>query len=200
MIEVRKYIPQVYNQSRDFSVFMGVTQSIINGLDIKSKILENLPSETILPGNLSFYPQLRSKFRNLLKNKGSLSGILYSITLAGGKFISFEEEFNYLKGFRYEDEGYRGVSMALVESKDDYFNRGVNTTGNLEINELTFTNSKKINKNSLVYYIERLNGGVKLHINIKDLSKINQDLLSELWYYIKPVNTVIMLEQYNSPE
>ena len=61
MIEVRKLIPQVYNQSRDFSVFMGILQALINEADINSLRLSKLPSESLLPYELSTYDNLRER-------------------------------------------------------------------------------------------------------------------------------------------
>ena len=173
MIEVRKYIPQVYNQSRDFSVFMGAIQILLNELDVKGKVLESLPVESLLPYNLSQFPEIKSKFRSMLKRKGSIMCILYAITLSGGFPPSFEEETQYLNSCGFSDE--------LVNRESSSFE---------EIG---------IDKESLVYYFEREGGILKLHINIKDLSKVNQGLLNELWYYLKPVNTIVLLEQYKQP-
>lgn len=199
MIEVRKYIPQVYNQSRDFSVFMGVMQIALNELDLKSKILESLPPENLLPHDLSGFPNIKSDFRGMLKNKGSIECLLYAITVAGGLPISFDEENNYLNNIFYEDD--KGNEIKI---NTEYLDRSI---GNLNsLNELnpyyySIVNSVKTKisiidlKKILVYYTERGNNFLKLHINLKDLSKIDQGLISKLWYYLEPVNTLILLEQ-----
>ena len=115
MIEVRKYIPQIYNQSRDFSVFMGIMQIALNELDLKSRVLELIPSENVLPYDLVEFPSLKSDFRGMLKNKGSISCLLYAITAAGGLPVSFDEENQYLDRLFYLD--------GREEVKVDYLDR-----------------------------------------------------------------------------
>lgn len=170
MIEIRKLIPQVYNQSRDFSAFLGVMQIIANEIDQKSRILETLPDESLLPGNLSLYPKLRETFRILVKNKGSAQSLLYAITLAGGDVFSLGEEAENLG----------------IEAEDHYLGR---TIKELEKNGL----SDRLNR--LVYYEEFVEGKHIMYVNVKDPSKVNQDLLSNLFYYLKPINTLVFLEQ-----
>ena len=194
MIEVRKYIPQVYNQSRDFSVFMGVMQIALNELDIKSRSLESLPSENFLPHKLNEFISIRSELRGMLKRKGSIMCLLYAITLAGGMPPSFDEEDEYLNNLYYvngsgneEKLNYSGYLDRSIEYLEE-----LNSMGLSSYKERYPGDIKKI----LSYYTEREGSILKLHINLKDLSKINQDLLNKLWYYLKPINTVIMLEQY----
>lgn len=164
MIEVRNLIPQVYNQSRDFSVFMGLIQDYINTLDVKSKVLESLPIEDILPYSLSSYKKARKYFREFLKNRGTVHSILYAVSLAGGKLITFEEEEESAKN---SVEGYsdsRSFDRFISEVPEDI---------------------------PFVYTLEKVGTGVKMLIYIKNLGELDQDFLKELFYYIKPVNLLV---------
>lgn len=178
MIEVRKYIPQIYNISRDFSIFSGIMQIILNELDVKSNVLLDIPTDSILPNRLSQFSEIKDEFRNLLKTKGTIDCLLYSVILAGGQLPSYEEELENVKNYNLKNQA----------SKIPLFND----------NELLLREfpERTAGYNFLVYYTKSIKGFTELHINIKDLSKINQDLLNELWYYIKPVNVVIVFEQY----
>jgi hypothetical protein len=176
MIEVRKLIPQVYNQSRDFSVFMGILQALINEADINSLKLSKLPSESLLPYDLSTYENLRGYFRFMLKEKGSIESILQAISMAGGKIICKLEEESGNLGLNAEDWDYTTVDRysVPVDSRD-----------------------------GVVYYYRKLNIGssgphlplVELNINLKDPGQVDQGLLDRLLYYIKPVNVVISLHK-----
>jgi hypothetical protein len=177
MIEVRKLIPQVYNQSRDFSVFMGILQALINEADINSLRLSKLPSESLLPYELSTYDNLRGYFRFMLKEKGSIESILQAISMAGGKIICKLEEESVNLELTSDDWDYTTV---------DRYSVPVGLRGRV------------------VYYYDRKlttgSGGphlplVELNINLKDPSQVDQGLLDRLLYYIKPVNVVIRLHK-----
>lgn len=177
MIEIKKLIPQVYNQSRDFGVFTGLMQILINELDQKSRILSELPVESILIGKLRQYPEARESFRILLKNKGNIRAILYAISLSGGLLNSFSEEDDYLSG-----EGYENYL------EDGYLDRTLDLDGNI-------SEDPTIDKSKLVYYESFNDNGLHLlYVNIKDPDKINQDLLKILFYYLKPINTQVILK------
>lgn len=173
MIEVNKLIPKVYTESRDFSVFTGVMQIILNELDLRSRVLLDLPAEDLLLGNLSTYPEIKDSFRTLIKNKGTNQCILYAITLSGGELFSFDEEAEYLEGC--------GVT-------DSYIDRVVDDNG-------IIMGNSAIMKDKMVYYEKRNNGVYTMYVNVKDLGNINRGLLEELFYYLKPVNGIVVLEQ-----
>ena len=147
-------------------------QIIFNEVDQKSRILESLPTEDYLLGNLATYPAIKNYFRTLLKNKGTDRCILYAISLAGGGIFSFDDEGEYLEN---AITGYNGFI-------DRY-------KSNLE--------SKGIDLSKMVYYYELNNGIYKMHINLRDPDNLNQDLLENLFYYLKPINTIIILEPSN---
>ena len=172
MIEIKKLIPQVYNQSRDFGVFTGLMQILMNEVDQRSRILLDLPDESILLRKVKAYPQVKEYFRKLLKNKGNIMSILYAISLSSGQPISFEEEEDYLSE---NDPNYK-------EWGDGYY--------------LDRTNiGENIDKSQLVYYEEFGEGQQhKLYINIKDSDQINQNLLKSLFFYILPVNTKVFIQ------
>lgn len=175
MIEVGKLIPRVYTQSRDFMVFAGVMQILLNELDQKSRILEDMPKENILPKKLWEYESLKSSFRKLLKNRGSIQGLLYAVSLAGGRLISFDTEEQYL----VEDLGL----------SEPFISRELNSEGKL------ISEGKEIDIHRLTYYEDRRHGIYELHINIEDLSQLDQGLLTALFYYIKPVTTRVIFEK-----
>ena len=177
MIEVRKLIPQYYNQSRDMSVFLGEIQILLNQLDQKSRVLLELPAEDILPGKLSTYSKLRSNFRLLLKNKGSIDCLLSALSLCGGDTWSFEEEKDNIE---WESTGL----------DPEYFSRNLEDISQLPADSLGY----------LVYYQETTPEGVyKLYINVKDRSLVDYDLFNKLCYYLKPVNTIIEIKQASEP-
>lgn len=118
MVEVQKLIPQTYNQSRDFSIFTGVMQIILNELELKSKVLEKLPNEDILISQLSEYPQLRPYFRKMLKYKGTPECLVYMVDLCGGDTKSFAEEKEYLRSY------FRSLPTPIdIDDPYFYFNR-----------------------------------------------------------------------------
>lgn len=177
MIEVRKYIPQVYNQSRDFSVFMGVLQIALNELDTKSFSLKSIPTCNLVFPRCQDILSIKSDFKNLLKNRGSIMAILYSISLAGGELITFEEES-------------RQLSKNAQTTSEEVINNII------EDNELITRDRSKLEElgidlNKLVYYKD----GQIIYINIKDLSLVNKGLLDGLFHYVSPVNVAIVLNQ-----
>lgn len=174
MIEVRKLIPQVYNQSRDFSVFLGVLQALINEADVSSMKLSKLPSESILPRDLYTYENLRGYFRFMIKEKGSIESILQAVSLAGGKTVcKLEDESSRLNNSNWD---YRSVDRYNIPEPD---------------------------LRRVVYYLVKYQknvGGpglatIELNINLKDPSQVDQGLLDKLLYYIKPVNIIIKLNK-----
>ena len=173
MIEVNKLIPKVYTESRDFSVFTSVMQIILNELDLRSRVLLDLPAEDLLLDNLSTYPEIKDSFRTLIKNKGTNQCILYAITLSGGELFSFDEESAYLESC--------GVT-------DSYINRVIDENGMIMGNS-------SIMKGKMVYYEKRNNGIYTMYVNVKDLGNIDRGLLEELFYYLKPVNGIVILEK-----
>ena len=175
MIQVQDLIPSVYNQSRDFGVFTGLMQILLNELDIKSKKLIKLPDENFLPYTLSSYPKARDNFRSLLKNRGTISSILMALYICGGGIFSFEEEKSYL------------IKTLGINTDLEYFERDIN-----EWPTMGYSNNLK---NHLVYYLSRKNTYTTLYINLqeKSLGDFNQDLFNLLKYYIKPVNLFIKL-------
>lgn len=173
MIEVNKLIPKVYTESRDFSVFTSVMQIILNELDLRSRVLLDLPAEDLLLDNLSTYPEIKESFRTLIKNKGTNQCILYAVTLCGGELFSFDEESAYLESC--------GVT-------DSYINRVIDENGMIMGNS-------SIMKGKMVYYEKRNNGIYTMYVNVKDLGNIDRGLLEELFYYLKPVNGVVVLEK-----
>lgn len=179
MIEVRKYIPQVYNQSRDFSVFMGVLQIALNELDTKSFSLKSIPTCNLVFPRCQSILSIKSDFKNLLKNRGSIMAILYSVSLAGGELITFEEESRRLS------EKAQTISEEIVNNllEDD----------DLIIRDKSKLEELEIDLNKLVYYRD----GQIIYINIKDLSLVNKGLLDGLFYYVKPANIAIVLNQLN---
>lgn len=175
MVEVQKLIPKVYNQSRDFSVFTGVMQIILNELEFKTKVLEKLPAEDLLIGELSTYPALRTSFRQLLKYKGTQGCLVHSAYLCGGTTLSFDTENEYL---------------------DIYFSGNIPTY--FDRNHLE--NYPGIDKGKLVYwgeYVQDISQIYLMHINVKDQSSVDFDLFSKLQYFIKPVDTIIYLDKGN---
>ena len=174
MIEVRKLIPQVYNQSRDFSVFLGVLQALINEADVSSMKLSKLPPESILPRDLYTYENLRGYFRFMVKEKGSIESILQAVSLAGGKTVCKLEDESSILGNNEWD--YRSVNRYNVPEPD---------------------------LNRVVYYLvkhQQASDGpgldtIELNINLKDPSQVDQGLLDKLLYYIKPVNVIIKLHK-----
>ena len=173
MIEVNKLIPKVYTESRDFSVFTSVMQITLNELDLRSRVLLDLPAEDLLLGNLSTHPEIKDYFRILIKNKGTNQCILYAITLSGGELFSFDEEAEYLESC--------GVT-------DSYIDRVADENG-------IIMGNSSIMKDKMVYYEKRNNGVYTMYVNVKDLGNINRGLLEELFYYLKPVNGIVVLEQ-----
>ena len=173
MIEVNKLIPKVYTESRDFSVFTSVMQIILNELDLRSRVLLDLPPEDLLLGNLSTHPEIKGSFRTLIKNKGTNQCILYAITLSGGELFSFDEESTYLESC--------GVT-------DSYIDRVVDENGMIMGNS-------SIMKDKMVYYEKRNSGLYTMYVNVKDLGNVDRGLLEELFYYLKPVNGVVVLEK-----
>lgn len=174
MIEVNKLIPKVYTESRDFSVFTSVMQITLNELDLRSRVLLDLPAEDLLLGNLSTHPEIKDYFRTLIKNKGTNQCILYAITLSGGELFSFDEEAKYLE----ED----------CDVTDSYIDRVIDENGMIMGNS-------SIMKDKMVYYEKRNNGVYTMYVNVKDLGNINRGLLEELFYYLKPVNGIVVLEK-----
>lgn len=171
MIEVRKLIPQVYNQSRDFSVFTGLLQILLNESDVKGLELSKLPSESILPPGISTYSSLRGYFRFMLKMKGSIESILQALYLSGGKIIC-----------KLEDEGSNCNDLEWDYTSVDRYNIPTNYLKNV------------------VYYCKKIKTNnhldlTEIHINIKDQGQVNQGLFEELMYYIKPVNVIIKLDK-----
>lgn len=177
MIEVRKYIPQVYNQSRDFSVFMGVLQIALNELDTKSFSLKSIPTCNLVFPRCQDISSIKSDFKNLLKNRGSIMAILYSISLAGGELITFEEESRQLS--KNAQTTSEGVINNIIEDNE------LITRDRSKLEELG------IDLNKLVYYKD----GQIIYINIKDLSLVNKGLLDGLFHYVSPVNVAIVLNQ-----
>lgn len=177
MIEVRKYIPQVYNQSRDFSVFMGVLQIALNELDTKSFSLKSIPTCNLVFPRCQDISSIKSDFKNLLKNRGSIMAILYSISLAGGELITFEEESRQLS--KNAQTTSEGVINNIIEDNE------LITRDRSKLEEL------RIDLNKLVYYKD----GQIIYINIKDLSLVNKGLLDGLFHYVSPVNVAIVLNQ-----
>ena len=175
MIQVKDLIPQVYNQSRDFGVFTGVMQILLNELDQKSRVLSSLPDEDLLPYRVASYPSVKKYFRTLIKYKGSIEAILYSLYLSGGGIFSFKAEREALLKI--------GLDTDLV-----YFERDKNKWEDYYIH-----NSIPIEK--LVYYLERKDTYTIIYINVKkeSLGNFNQDLFRELCYYIKPINVLVNL-------
>lgn len=181
MVEVQKLIPQTYNQSRDFSIFTGVMQIILNELELKSKVLEKLPNEDILISRLSEYPQLRSYFRKMLKYKGTPECLVYMVYLCGGDTKSFAEEKEYLRS-------YFGSLSTPIDIDDPYFyfNRDdLSGYTNIDSNKLTYW-GEITTSNSKIY---------KMHINVKDQSTVDFGLLKKLEYYLCPVNTIILVDK-----
>lgn len=177
MIEVRKYIPQVYNQSRDFSVFMGVLQIALNELDTKSFSLKSIPTCNLVFPRCQDISSIKSDFKNLLKNRGSIMAILYSVSLAGGELITFEEESRQLS--KNAQTTSEGVINNIIEDNE------LITRDRSKLEELG------IDLNKLVYYKD----GQIIYINIKDLSLVNKGLLDGLFHYVSPVNVAIVLNQ-----
>lgn len=177
MIEVRKYLPQVYNQSRDFSVFMGVLQIALNELDTKSFSLKSIPTCNLVFPRCQDISSIKSDFKNLLKNRGSIMAILYSISLAGGELITFEEESRQLS--KNAQTTSEGVINNIIEDNE------LITRDRSKLEELG------IDLNKLVYYKD----GQIIYINIKDLSLVNKGLLDGLFHYVSPVNVAIVLNQ-----
>lgn len=180
MVEVQKLIPSVYTQSRDFSIFTGIMQIILNELELKSGILNKLPDEDLLPGVLSGYPSLRPYFRKMLKYKGTPECLVYMVSLCGGDTLSFDTEADYLLSLSID------VSNPYV-----YFNR----------NDLSQYSG--IDGGRLVYWGEVNTTGVNsktyiMHINVKDQSTVDFGLLKKLEYYLKPVNVVIKVDKLSS--
>lgn len=175
MIQVKDLIPQIYNQSRDFGVFTGVMQILLNELDQKSRVLSSLPDEDLLPYRLASYSSVKKYFRTLLKYKGSIEAILYSLYLSGGGIFSFKAE-----------------REALLEIEIDpdlvYFERNKGLWSSCYA-------GKTIPVRKLVYYLERKATYTIIYINVKkgSLGNFNQDLFRELCYYIKPINALVSL-------
>ena len=155
MIEIKKLIPQVYNQSRDFGVFTGLMQILMNEVDQRSRILLDLPDESILLRKVKAYPQVKEYFRKLLKNKGNIMSILYAISLSGG--LS-ENDPNYKEW----GDGYYLDRINIGENIDKsqlvyYEEFGEGQQHKLYIN---IKNSDQINQNllkSLLFYILPVN-------------------------------------------
>lgn len=179
MIQVKDLIPQIYNQSRDFGVFTGVMQILLNELDQKSRVLSSLPDEDLLPYRLASYPSVKRYFRTLLKYKGSIEAILYSLYLSGGGIFSFKAEREAL----LDPKIGIGVDPDLV-----YFERNKDLWGSCYV-------GKTIPVGKLVYYLERKATYTIIYINVKkgSLGNFNQDLFRELCYYIKPINALVSL-------
>ena len=179
MVEVQKLIPSVYNQSRDFSIFTGIMQIILNELELKSRVLDKLPNEDILPWVLADFSNLRPYFRKMLKYKGSPECLVYAVVLCGGNTLSFDTEANYLLGLS---------TPVDVSDPYTYFDRndlsqypGIDSSRLVYWGEVNTTDS-----NSKTYI---------MHINVEDQSTVNFDLLKKLEYYLKPVNTIIKIDK-----
>ena len=175
MIQVKDLIPQVYNQSRDFGVFTGVMQILLNELDQKSRVLSSLPDEDLLPYRVASYPSVKKYFRTLIKHKGSIEAILYSLYLSGGGIFSFKAEREALLKI--------GINTDIV-----YFERNKDLWSSCY-------KGKTIPVEKLVYYLERKDTYTIIYINVKkeSLGNFNQDLFRELCYYIKPINALVNL-------
>lgn len=192
MIEVNKLIPRVYSQSRDFGVFMGLMQVVLNEIDQKSRILEKLPIESILPRGLSSYEQLREYFRLMLKNKGTIYSILLAVTLSGGGIFKLDEESEELSNLTgFENIDY--IERLVEEDPDDESKKKY-------LYVYSGNSYKKIDvdgNSAILFYDDHTDGICKLVINLKDPSNFNRDLFDKLCYYLKPVNTVIILKIAN---
>lgn len=175
MIQVKELIPQVYNQSRDFGVFTGVMQILLNELDQKSRVLSSLPDEDLLPYRLASYPSVKKYFRTLLKYKGSIEAILYSLYLSGGGIFSFKAEREALKEIEIDPD------LVYFERNKDLWS--------------SCYDGKTIPVEKLVYYLKREATYTIIYINVKkeSLGNFNQDLFRELCYYIKPINALVSL-------
>lgn len=174
MIEVRKLIPQVYNQSRDFSVFMGALQIMLNEIDHKSRILEGMPKENILLGKLRYSSNGSDSFRILLKNKGTINSILYALRISGGKLNSFDEEEEYLDEFGSDE----------LES--------VYSNGYLE-RDIGGLNETNIDKTKLVYYTEKKDGVKRFYINVFNPEDVDTEVFNNLKYYLSSVKAQIFI-------
>ena len=160
MIEVSKLIPKVYNQSRDFSVFTGVLQIMLNELDIKSLKLLELPNESILPPELATYSHLRGYFRFLIKNKGTIESILQSVYLSGGELICrLDEEKDNLGNPNWDYMvSDRGIINNDLKKYAVYYREGPELIINLK-------DPGKINQDlfkKLLYYIKPVDLIIKL--------------------------------------
>ena len=95
------------------------------------------------------------------------------ITLSGGELFSFDEESAYLESC--------GVT-------DSYIDRVVDENGMIMGNS-------SIMKDKMVYYEKRNSGIYTMYVNVKDLGNVDRGLLEELFYYLKPVNGIVVLEK-----